>query len=191
MRNVCLRTRVTATTTTSATGALATAQKHGRQLEGLTRDSSAFTNKGQSRRCLGLGWECCVRTKAAASAGAHAHRAGNPDRPARRPARSPRRQCGRPLRRGARIALEECARRATGAGRPHRAVVLARTSKHPLPLPRKSRARTGRSQRRGGRRRSGLRSWRRAGQLPRCWRSPPFLAGQASFGQLSLPERER
>jgi hypothetical protein len=34
MRTLCLRTRVTATTTTSATGALATAQKHGRQLEG-------------------------------------------------------------------------------------------------------------------------------------------------------------
>jgi hypothetical protein len=27
---------------------------------------------------------CCLRTKAAASAGAHAHRPGNPDRPARR-----------------------------------------------------------------------------------------------------------
>jgi hypothetical protein len=25
-------------------------------------DSAAFTNKGQSRRCLGLGWECCFRT---------------------------------------------------------------------------------------------------------------------------------
>ena len=37
MRTLCLRTRVTATTTTSATGALATAQKHGRQLEGAHR----------------------------------------------------------------------------------------------------------------------------------------------------------
>jgi hypothetical protein len=55
MRTLCIRTRVIATTTTSATGALATAHKHGRQLEGLTRDSSAFTNQRSRRAGPGLG----------------------------------------------------------------------------------------------------------------------------------------